>query len=111
MGYPSGIGVVDLMIGFPDKQAGRIVEAHRNKLKDRDSQGMTTHPAEYMFKDVPAPIAVEDDPVAVTLAEMDRYGIEIGLVSLAFGEVSERALRDHPDRFAASVHADPNDIT
>jgi hypothetical protein len=110
MGYPEGIGVVDLMIGFPDTREGMIVERHRGKLKDSDSQAMTKHPAEYMFKDVPAPVAPDEDPVAVTLAEMDMYGVEIGLVSLGQGEVAERALRDYPHRFAASVHADPNDI-
>ena len=49
-------------------------------------------PAEYMVKDVPmrdddAPA----DPVAVTLDEMDRFGIEVGLVSLGVA-------RDHAER-------------
>jgi uncharacterized protein len=47
----------------------------------------------------------------VTLAEMDRYGIAIGLVGLA-GSVVDRALAEHPDRFKANLEAlDPNDIT
>ena len=67
-------------------------------------------PAEYMFKDVPmrdddAPA----DPVAVTLDEMDRFGIEVGLLSLGVArEHAERALREHPDRFVASLTLDPN---
>jgi predicted TIM-barrel fold metal-dependent hydrolase len=48
--------------------------------------------------------------VKTTLHEMDRFGIAIGLVSIG-SENSERALREHPDRFAASVDVDPNDIT
>jgi len=49
-------------------------------------------PAEYMFKDVPmrdddAPA----DPVAVTLDEMDRFGIEVGLVSLGRRPGARRA--------------------
>jgi predicted TIM-barrel fold metal-dependent hydrolase len=111
MGYPNDIGIVDLMIGFPHDREGVIVDRHRDKLKDADSQAMTKHPAEYMFKDVPAPVDEGQDPVQITLGEMDKYGIEIGLVGLTQGEVAERGLRDHPERFVASFHADPNDIT
>jgi hypothetical protein len=107
---PEGIGAVDPYIGFPDTKAGRIVDRYRDVLKDADSQSMTTHPAEYMFKDVPAPIGEDEDPVAVTLAEMDRYGIEYGIVSLGF-DVTARALREHPDRFRATTNVDPKDIT
>ncbi len=56
-------------------------------------------------------MAEDDDTVAVTLAEMDRFGIDIGLVGLA-GSVVDRALAEHPDRFKANLEAlDPNDIT
>jgi len=109
-GYPTDVGIVDLYLGFPSTKAGRIVDALRSKLKDADSQAMTTHPAEYMFKGVPEPIHEDEDPVAVTLAEMDRFGIEIGLVSLN-DEATPRALAEHPDRFRAKIHVDPNDIT
>jgi predicted TIM-barrel fold metal-dependent hydrolase len=107
---PEGIGVVDPYIGFPDTKAGRIVDRYRDVLKDADSQSMTTHPAEYMFKDVPPPISEDDDPVATTLAEMDRYGIEFGIISLGF-DVAARALAEHPDRFRATTNVDPKDIT
>jgi predicted TIM-barrel fold metal-dependent hydrolase len=64
-----------------------------------------------MFKDDPNAIAEDDDPVAVTLAEMDRFGIAMGLVGLA-GSTVDRALAEHPDRFKANLEAlDPNDIT
>jgi uncharacterized protein len=40
-------------------------------------------PAAYMFHDVPDhELDAGADAVAVTLAEMDRFGIEVGLVSL-----------------------------
>jgi hypothetical protein len=109
-GYPSDIGIVDLYLGFPSTKAGRIVDGLRSRLKDADSQAMTTHPAEYMFKEVPAPIREDQDPVEVTLAEMDQFGIDIGLVSLN-DDVTPRALEEHPDRFRAKIHVDPNDIT
>jgi predicted TIM-barrel fold metal-dependent hydrolase len=41
---------------------------------------------------------------------MDRHGVAIGLVGLA-GEVTDRALAEHPDRFKASLEIDPNKIT
>ena len=50
------------------------------------------------------------DPVDITLGEMDRHGIAIGLVGLG-GEASKRALKQHPDRFKASLEVDPNQIT
>ena len=104
------IGVIDVYLGFPSTKRGTIVDRYRDVLKDADSRAATSHPAEYMFKGVPEPIGEDEDPVAVTLAEMDRHGVEIGLVSLEY-PVTVRALEEHPDRFRASVHADPKDVT
>src|ERR1700679_2310450 len=78
---PSDIGVVDLMIEFPSADARRKYDSLRVLTKDAESQGME-FPAEYMFKDVPDHRDPEQDPVAVTLAAMDRHGIAIGLVGL-----------------------------
>jgi uncharacterized protein len=105
---PSGIGVVDLLIGFP--QSDRSVDDFSFKalLKDEDSAGMQ-FPVEYMFKQLHT-IEPDDDPVQATLDEMDKYGVEIGLIGCE-GETSIRALREHPDRFKASVSVDPNDVT
>ena len=67
-------------------------------------------PAGYMFHDVPAHTERELlDPIDVTLAQMDRFGISTGLVSLSVNtEVTETALTRHPGRFAASFTVDPN---
>jgi predicted TIM-barrel fold metal-dependent hydrolase len=77
--------------------------------KDAESAEME-FPVEYMFKEVPNHLPEGADPVEVTLREMDRCGVAIGMVG-ASGEVAARALRDHPDRFVASLEVDPNDIT
>ena len=66
-------------------------------------------PAEYMFKEVPDRLNPGQEPIEVTLAAMDRHGISIGLVGLR-GELTQKALALHPDRFAASLEIDPNDI-
>jgi predicted TIM-barrel fold metal-dependent hydrolase len=39
---------------------------------------------------------------------MDRFGIEVGLIGCD-GDVSQKALKDHPDRFVAQGNVDPND--
>ncbi|MDQ3147725.1 MAG: amidohydrolase family protein [Actinomycetota bacterium] len=109
MTMPSGVGVVDLMIGFPSVDAARHYDFMKAQLRDEGSSTMQ-FPVEYLFKDVPDRREKDADPVAVTLAEMDRHGIAIGLVGLG-GEATSRALRDHPDRFRASLEVDPNDIT
>jgi predicted TIM-barrel fold metal-dependent hydrolase len=104
---PRDIGVVDLMIGFPSPDQRQKYESLRSLTKDAASQSMQ-FPAEYMFKEVPEDLASGDDPVAVTLSAMDRYGIAIGMVGLR-GPATE-ALQRHPGRFVPSLEVDPNDI-
>jgi uncharacterized protein len=105
---PSGIGIVDLMIGFPAEHPREKYESLRTFTKDADSQQMD-FPAEYMFKEVPDGLDPGQDPIEVTLSAMDRHGIAIGLVGLR-GDLTRKALALHPDRFAASLEIDPNDI-
>ena len=106
---PEGIGVVDLMLGFPAADAQRHYDFLKPQLRDAESPDMQ-FPAEYMFKQVPNQLDEGADPVEVTLAEMDAHGIAIGLVGLG-GDVTRRALKEHPDRFKASLEVDPNNIT
>jgi predicted TIM-barrel fold metal-dependent hydrolase len=108
---PTDVGIVDCMIGFPSTHAARRFDFLKPQL--RDEQSAASHsPIAYMFKDDPNRVQEgEQDPVAVTLREMDRFGIAIGLVGLA-GQVVDRALAEHPDRFRANLEAvDPNQIT
>ena len=109
MPMPRDLGIVDLMIGFPSANARRHYDFMQSQLRDAESRNME-FPAEYMFKQVPNQLDDSADPIDVTLAEMDRHGIAIGLVGLG-GETTARALKEHPDRFAASLEIDPNDIT
>jgi predicted TIM-barrel fold metal-dependent hydrolase len=106
---PRDVGIVDLMIGFPSADATRHYEFLKPQLRDAESTAMA-FPAGYMFKDVPNRLDEGQDPVTVTLGEMDRHGVAIGLVGLG-GEAAARALKEHPDRFEASLEIDPNDIT
>ncbi len=110
MTMPRDARAVDLMIGFPSANARRHYDFMQPQLRDAESKAME-FPAEYMFKEVPNRLDDEgDDPIAITLAEMDRHGVAIGLVGLG-GDVTKRALKEHPDRFIASLEVDPNDIS
>jgi uncharacterized protein len=110
MTMPEGVGVVDLMIGFPSADARSHFDFIRAQTKDAESAD-AEFPAECMFKQVPNHLPEGADPVEITLGEMDRCGVAIGMIGNPYGEVAERALRDHPDRFVASLEIDPNDIT
>jgi predicted TIM-barrel fold metal-dependent hydrolase len=103
------IGAVDCMIGFPSANARAHYDYLRAQAKDAESKSMA-FPAEYMFKGVPNELDEGADPVDVTVAEMDRHGVAIGLVGLG-NETTARALKEHPDRFRATLEIDPNDIT
>lgn len=104
MGMPSSIGIVDTMIGFPAEDF-KTYDFIRAQLKD--SSTTFDFPVEYMFKNVPKELYGAKDPIAVTLHEMDRYGIEIAMIGVG-GDVSVQALKDHPDRFVAQGNVDPN---
>lgn len=96
------------MIGFP-KEGFDQYDFIRRQTKDRESKEDLDFPVEYMFKDVPKDLP-SDDPITLTLHEMDRFGIEKGLVGIA-DPTAQLAVTQHPDRFiAAGTISDPNDV-
>jgi predicted TIM-barrel fold metal-dependent hydrolase len=109
MGMPAGLPIVDTMIGFPHEGFEQY-EFIRKQTKDRNSKEEMEFPAEYMFKNVPKDLPT-DDPISVTLQEMDKYGIEVGLIGVS-DATSRLALKRHPDRFVPSGNIpDPNDVS
>jgi predicted TIM-barrel fold metal-dependent hydrolase len=104
MSMPGNIGIVDTMIGFPADDFDQY-DFIRKQLKD-GSAGFD-FPVEYMFKNVPKERYGAKDPVSVTLHEMDRFGVEVGLIGVG-GAVNRSALTDHPDRFVGQGSVDPN---
>ena len=110
MGMPTGIGIIDTMIGFPHRDMKEAYRFITRQTRDKESKEDFEFPVEYMFKDVPNKgLRDVDDPVATTLREMDLWGIEKGLVGLAGPDSpGARAVQDHPDRFLASLYVDPN---
>jgi hypothetical protein len=60
-----------------------------------------------MFKHVPE-FSDLDDPVEALVAEMDTYGVRIGMINVATNLEARRAVQEHPERFIASWDVDPN---
>ena len=105
MPLPTGIGIVDTMIGFPAEDFA-MYDFIREQLKD--GSATFDFPVEYMFKQVPKELyGSTSDPLLLTLNEMDKYEIEVGIIGV-LGEVSRKALKNHPDRFVAQGSVDPN---
>jgi hypothetical protein len=108
MGYPEGIGAVDLMIGFPMRDKKAVYEYLMKGIKDSETKDSFTFPAEYMFKDVPEGADAELDPIDEAFAEMDKYGVDKGL--FGNGELARDAAERHPGRAYMSLEVDPNDV-
>src|ERR1700712_1419221 len=106
MPMPAGVGAVDLMIGFPSANARSHYDNLRAMTKDAASAEME-FPAEYMFKQVPNFLPEGADPIEITLQEMDHCGVAIGMIGSPKGGVAQRALKEHPNRFVASLEIDP----
>ena len=105
MAMPNRIGIVDTMIGFPAEDFVQY-DFIRDQLKDQSAE--FEFPVEYMFKQVPKELyGSTEDPVKLTLNEMDRFGVELGLIGVG-SEVAREALKQHPDRFVGQGSVDPN---
>jgi uncharacterized protein len=107
MPFPSDIGVVDLMIGFPLRDHRKVYDYLMRGIKDDETASMAM-PAGYMFKEVPKDADEGIDPIEITIGEMDKCGVEKGLVGL--GKQSVAARDRFPGRFYFSLEIDPNDV-
>jgi predicted TIM-barrel fold metal-dependent hydrolase len=95
------------MIGFPHKDMKELYSFITKQTHDKESKEDFEFPVEYMFKDVPDKQYREvADPVAITLREMDHWGIEKGLIGI--GRDDRSAIEKYPDRFIPSTSIDPN---
>jgi predicted TIM-barrel fold metal-dependent hydrolase len=108
MSIPRDIGVIDTMMGLSGGNRRWWADSMAPLLLDAESRAQFQHAASYMYKELPEENA-DADPVEALLSEMDRHGIELALLPVAFGdEPSLRALREHPDRILGSFMVDPN---
>ena len=110
MGMPTNVPIIDTMIGFPMRDVSKTYAFITNQVKDKESKEEFSFPAQYMFKDVPHEFHGTEDPVAITLEQMDKYNIQYGMIGVGDQDGdSDRALKLHPDRFIPSLSVDPND--
>ena len=64
------------------RMGSEIFHALRKQLKDAQSRDGFDFPVEYMFKHVPKELYGKSNPIDITLHEMDKYGIERGLIGV-----------------------------
>ena len=109
MTMPTDIAIIDTMIGFPSTDRREVYKFLAPSLRDKESQEDFKMPAQYMFKDIPADIGEGVDPVAVTLHNMDTYGVRQGMVNVGNKdrEAPRRAVREFPERFLPCIDVDP----
>ena len=81
MSMPSGIGVIDLMLNIPGEDNRGWYEFMKPLFLDAESRQQFEMPAQYMFKDIPK-TGKQDDYIAYTVAEMDKFGIATGTVAI-----------------------------
>jgi predicted TIM-barrel fold metal-dependent hydrolase len=105
---PTDIPIIDTLMGIPrgpDDTAWRTMLAPQ--LRDKESKETFRFPAEYMYKELPAERRASG--AAAVVAEMDRWGVQRGLINVSFSdELAVAAMRDFPDRFIGAYHVDPN---
>jgi predicted TIM-barrel fold metal-dependent hydrolase len=100
-------GAIDLMMQIPEGPKKYWYGFLRSSLMDKES-GEMNFPVEYMFKDVPADMDENIDPVQAVLGEMDHWGIDKAMLGIGFFDnASTRAVQEHPDRFFGSFEVNP----
>jgi len=105
----AGLPIIDTMLGFPKadrREAYKFLAPH---LRDRESKEEFSFPAQYMFTDLPAEVDSNVDTVTLVLDNLDRFGVSKAMVGVRHDRADAvRALKEHPDRFVASVEIDPS---
>lgn len=108
MTIPEDTPVIDLCLNIPGEDDSHWYEFIKPMLMDAESRDMFKMPAQYMFKNIPD-AAGQDDYIAYTIAEMDKYNIRQAMLDVdEHNAVSIEALQRYPDRFFSSLAVDPN---
>ena len=107
MAIDVGVGVIDTLVTFPAAKdtAGRY-EFVQGSMGQHGGDSSKS-PVEYLFRNA-VTLPEGREPIEYTLSEMDRFGIERGVVDLALDPVAPAALTQHPERFIGTIAVDPN---
>src|SRR5437879_5481768 len=101
------VGVVDTMVTFPAPASVPRYELVQGSLGQYRGDP-TESPVAYLFRNSLS-LPEGRESIEYTLAEMDRFGIERGVVDLGFDPVAPAALEKYPERFIGITHVDPNE--
>lgn len=108
MGFPKDVKVVDLMMNIPGEDNSQWYEFLKPLLLDDESQKSFKMPAQYMFKDIPQTGKLSDY-IAYTIDKMDEFNIDKAMLGIrGDNEFNLQAIQKHPQRFFASLEANPN---
>ena len=87
MGMPTDIGIVDTMIGFPHRDMKEAYRFITRQTKDAESKERVRLPGRVHLQGrAGAGARGVDDPIGVTLREMDLWGVERGLIGVGDAE-------------------------
>lgn len=103
MGFPTDIGIIDPGVGFPYTSVDQKKAAYefmRPLYKDAETIESMEFPAEYMFKNAPDVVEEGTDPIEWTMAEMEKWNVEVGVVGI--NDQGNEAVRRYPNRFVQS---------
>ena len=105
MAVPQGIGIIDTMIGFPHGDIKRRTSSSPSRRRTASRRtSSSSRPSTCSRTCRRRSCATSDDPIEVTLAEMDRWGVENGMIGVGDETgTGVAALKRHPDRFIAST--------
>lgn len=108
MPMPKDVAIIDCMLGIPEAEdRSDWFDSFRPLIKDKETLQQFSMPAQYMFKDIPQS-GKQDDYTAWVVEQMDRHGVQKGLVGWNENETSRRAKERFPDRFFFDLPINPN---
>jgi predicted TIM-barrel fold metal-dependent hydrolase len=109
MGFPEGLGIVDLLVELPRGGPGMGMKEASRLMRDAGSREFSHHPAQYLFKDAPERMADAADPAHV-VALMDAHGIAVAQIDVnpRRPEHALELFERFPGRFFGTIGVDPN---
>jgi predicted TIM-barrel fold metal-dependent hydrolase len=106
---PKDIGIIDMLLGLPGPGHGYWEDRIKRQLRFPDER-YGEHLAPYLYSEGIPPELEKPEYISVILEEMDRNGVERGVVALAIDDEVERKLVSrHRDRLVPTLNIDPND--
>lgn len=101
-----GIRAIDTFVALPMPKTEPRYAMVQGSM-GRSAGDPTESPVSYLFKNAPT-LPEGADPIEHTIAEMDRFDIESGVVDLGLDALAQQALEKHPDRFIGITSTDPH---